>query len=103
MVMRVPDGAGGPGGSDGPPDDLPLRRGTAEEGWRGWAGDVAVVLRRSWWVIAAILLVTMVLPLLPLSGLIAGGVAGGAAISPPGQGSVRVLGLAGPAAPLLLV
>jgi hypothetical protein len=101
--MRVSDRDGGPGGSDGPPDDLPLRRGTAEEGWRGWAGDVAVVLRHSWRVIAAILLVTMVLPLLPLSGLIAVGVAVGAAISPHGKGSLAVLVLAVLAAPVLLV
>jgi hypothetical protein len=94
MVMRVPDGGGGPGGSDGPPDDLPLRPGTAEEGWRGWAGDVAVALRRSWRAIAAIMLVTMVLPVLPLSGLIAVGVAAGAAISPHSKGSLAVLVLA---------
>ena len=92
--MRVPDGAGGPGGSDGPPDDLPLRPGTAEEGWRGWAGDVALVLRRSWRAIAAIMLVTMLLPVLPLSGLIAGSVAVGAAISSNGQDLVEILGAA---------
>jgi hypothetical protein len=103
MVMRVPDGAGGPGGSDGPPDDLPLRPGTAEEGWRGWAGDVALVLRRSWRAIAAIMLVTMLLPVLPLSGLIADGVAAGAAISPHSKGPLGLLLVAVLFSPVLLV
>ena len=99
--MRVSDGNGGPGG--GPPGGLPLRPGTAGEGWRGWAGDVAVVVRRGWWAIAAVLLVTMVLPVLLLSGLIADGVTAGAAISPNGKGWFGLLAAAVLVAPVLLV
>jgi hypothetical protein len=102
MIMRVPDGAGGPGGGDGPLSDVPLRPGTALEGWRGWAGDVAVVLRRSWRAIAAIMLVTMLLPVLPLSGLIADGAAVGAAISPHGKGPLGLLLAAVLVSPVLL-
>jgi len=77
--MRVPDRAGGLGGADDPPDDLPLPRGTAWEEWRGWARDVAVVLHRVWRTTAAVLLVTTVLPALPVSGLVADGAALGQA------------------------
>jgi hypothetical protein len=97
MVMREPDGGGGPGG-DAPPGDLPLRPGTALEGWRGWAGDAAVVLRRRWRAITAIMLVTMLL----LSLLIADGVAMGAAISPHGKGPLGLLVVTGFLAPVLL-
>ncbi|HET9895424.1 MAG TPA: hypothetical protein VFQ44_10870 [Streptosporangiaceae bacterium] len=73
------------------------------QGWRGWAGEVAVVTRRSWRVVAAVLLVTVMLPVLPLAGVIAGGAAVGAAISPDGKGSFGVLAVAVFASPVLLV
>ncbi len=41
--MRVSDGAGGPGSSYGPPDDLALRPRTAEEGWRRGRDRLAVM------------------------------------------------------------
>jgi hypothetical protein len=76
---------------------------TALEGWRGWAGDVALVLRRSWRAMAAIMLVTMMLPVLPLAGLIADGATAGAAISPDGKGPLGLLVAAVLFAPVLLV
>jgi hypothetical protein len=102
MVMRVPDGAGGPGGSDGSPDDFPAWPGLARGGWRGWAGDVAVVVRRGWRTMGAVLLVTTVVPLLPLSGLVAIGVAAGAAISSNGKSSGIMLAFTVILAPALL-
>jgi hypothetical protein len=103
MVMQVPDGAGGPGGGDDPRGDLPPWPGAAGASWRGWASDVAVVLRRGWRVIAAILLVTMALPVLVLSGLIADSVAVGAAVSLNGQESMGTLVGAALTAPVVLV
>jgi lysylphosphatidylglycerol synthetase-like protein (DUF2156 family) len=50
-----------------------------------------VVVRRGWRAIAAVLLVTMVLPVLLLSGLTAACVAVGAGISPHGKGTGVVL------------
>ena len=100
-IMLEPGGAGDSGG-DVPPGDLPLLPGAALEGWRGWAGEVAVVLRRHWRVIGAIVLVAMLLPMLALSGLIAGGVAMGASFSPHGKGPVGLLVITVLAAPVLL-
>jgi hypothetical protein len=57
----------------------------------GWADDVAVVLRRRWRVMAAIIGVTMLLPALPLSGLIADAAAMGASFSPHGKGPLGLL------------
>jgi hypothetical protein len=72
------------------------------ESWRGWAGDLSMVLRRSWRAITAVLLVTMVLPVLPVSGLIAVGVAVGAALSLNGQDSGIIVALAAVTAPFLV-
>ena len=99
--MRIPDDADGPGGSDGPADGV-RGPGEAVEGWRGWAGEVGVVVRRSWRVIAEVLLVTMVLPLLPLSGLIADGATVGAASSSNGKDSGTMLAVGLLVAPALL-
>ena len=84
MGPVVPAGAMAPG-------DFALRPGTAREAGRGWAGDVAVVVRCSWRAMAAILLVTMVLPLLPLSGLIADGATVGATIGSNGKDSALIV------------
>jgi hypothetical protein len=100
MVMRMPDGADGPGG-DGGPGDVPFRH-AAGQGWRGWVRDVAMVVRRRWRAIAAVLLITTVLPTLPLSGLIADGVAAGSASSPNGKGSPGLVAAAVLIAPVLL-
>jgi hypothetical protein len=72
------------------------------EDWRGLAGDVALVLRRRWRVITMIMLVAMLLPALPLSGLIADGVAMGTSISPHGKGPLGLLLVAVLLAPVLL-
>lgn len=76
--------------------------GEALEGWRGWAGELALVLRRRWRAMAAIMLVTMMLPVLPLVGLIAACVALGAAISMNGQDLTGVLAVAVFTSPVLL-
>lgn len=102
MAVRVPDGTGGQGGSGGPPDDIPALPGLARAGWYGWAGDVAVLLRQSWRTTAAVLLVAMVLPVLPLSGLVAVGVAVGGAISLNGQDSGMMLAFTALLSPALL-
>ncbi len=99
--MLEPDGGGGLG-DDLPPGDLPFLPGTALGGWYGWASDVVVVLRLHWGVMAAMMLVTMLLPVLPLSGLIADGVAMGASISPHGKGPLGLLVVAVLVAPVLL-
>jgi hypothetical protein len=102
MVMREPDGLGGPGTSDARAGDVPRRSGPTLQGWRAWGDDVVVVLRSSWRTIAVIMLVTMALPMLPLAGLIADGVAVGAAISLNSQDMVSVLAAAALLTPALL-
>jgi hypothetical protein len=98
--MRIPDGADG-GGSGSSVDGFTLAG--ASEGWRGWAGDFGGVLRRGWRVTAGVLLVTMVIPLWPLSGLIADGATIGAAASANGKSSGIMLALGVIGAPVLLV
>ncbi|HET7012788.1 MAG TPA: hypothetical protein VFI65_02685 [Streptosporangiaceae bacterium] len=100
--MLEPDAGGGSGRGDVPSGDLPLLNGTALAGWRGWTDDVAAVLRRHWRVIAQIMGVTMLLPVLPLSGLIADGVAMGASISPRSKGDIGLLVVTVLFAPFLL-
>lgn len=100
--MQEPDADGDRVGGDMPAGDLPPLLGTELDGWRGWAAAVAVVLRRRWRVIAAIVLATMLLPVLPLYGLIADGVAMGASISPHSKGPLGVLVLTVLGAPVLL-
>ncbi len=95
--MTEPDGPGDPGAHD-----VSFQSGPIVEGWRGWASEVAVVLRSGWRTIALIMLVAVALPALPLAGLIADGVAVGSAISVNGQDTVSVLAAAALLTPLLL-
>ena len=55
-------------------------------GARGWAGEVAEATRRSWRKIVPVLLVTVVLPVLPLALVIAAGSAAGSSFSPESKG-----------------
>ncbi|HEV2373101.1 MAG TPA: hypothetical protein VGS19_13120 [Streptosporangiaceae bacterium] len=74
----MPDRASGSGVGD-TPEVFPLLPVAVPLGWGGWFVEVAAVIRRSWRVLAGVVVAGTVLPLLVLSFVVAEGAVGGVA------------------------